>query len=83
MNHVENRQLMQVFNESQTPNTTTSARTRTNASIDISSNLSNASKGLDKSKSKPLQKNSGPKHANHFIHATPTWKTFTWTKKVS
>ena len=81
MNHVENRQLMQVFNESQTPNTTTNARTRTNASIDVSSTLSNASKGLDKSK--PLQKHSGPKHADHLIHASPTWKTFTWTKKVS
>lgn len=81
MNHVENRQLMQVFNESQTPNTTTSVRTRTNASIDVPSTLSNASKDLDKSK--PLQKNSGPKHADHLIHASPTWKTFTWTKKVS
>ena len=81
MDHVENRQLMQLFNESQTPNTTTSTRTRTNVSMDISTTLSNASKGLDKSKL--LQKNSVPKHADHLTHASPTWKKFTWTKKVS
>ena len=81
LDHVDNRQLMQVLNESQTSNTTTIASTNTNASMKISSMLPSAAGVNDKSKH--LRKTSMQTHDGDLIQTSPTWKTFIWTNDVS
>jgi len=83
--HVDNRQLKQVLNDSQTPNITTTTSARTSGGVNTLSTSPPAPVANDKRAQ--LQKNVTETHdrdsyAGGYIQVSPTWKTFTWRKDM-
>lgn len=83
VDHVDKRQLKQVFNESETPNVT--SRTQASGRKNIPSVLLPAPTDNDKTdqQSKDAMTHSKDPHDDDSKPASPTWKKILWTNDVS